>query len=149
MKQTKAVSVLFGLFVSMMLASPVKAVTVVQINPNVEKNIQLLPTATPTLIPIKIIHLNLPTATPTLSLIKLPIKLRPIATLTPTAAKSSPTSTATAVVTAPATATAVPTTAAVNNQTGNNMTFWFLLATVGLLAVIIIVQAWPKKDEEE
>jgi hypothetical protein len=29
------------------------------------------------------------------------------------------------------------------------MTFWFLVVTIGLLAVIIVVQAWPKKDGEE
>ena len=45
-----------------------------------------------------------------------------------------------------ATVTAQP---AVAGQSGNNMTFWFLMATIGLLAVIIVVQAWPRKNKEE
>ena len=47
--------------------------------------------------------------------------------------------------------TSTPTTGSVlaNNQSGNNMTFWFLVVTIGLLAVIIVVQAWPRKGKEE
>lgn len=27
----------------------------------------------------------------------------------------------------------------------DNLLFWFLLATVGLLAIIVVIQAWPDK----
>jgi hypothetical protein len=36
-----------------------------------------------------------------------------------------------------------------STKSQDNLTFWFLVVTVGLLAVIIVIQAWPKKNEEE
>jgi len=78
------------------------------------------------------------TKTPTL-------KLSP----TPSGNEISPTSAEATTSESPlatATVTAQPATA---SQTGNNMTFWFLVVTIGLLAVIIVVQAWPKKNQEE
>jgi hypothetical protein len=113
-------------------------------------NLRLIPTATPTSSTIKLgTSLRLiPTATPTLTLIKLPtLKLKPLGTITPT---ESPTPTEeitpTENPTLTPTATIQPTT---TNPGGNDMTFWFLVVTIGLLAVIIVVQAWPKKNDEE
>jgi hypothetical protein len=37
---------------------------------------------------------------------------------------------------------------AVNDDDQDNLTIWFLGATIGLLLIIIVAQAWPKKDEE-
>jgi len=161
MKQKKVLGIISGLFLLMIISKPARALTVQRANTNL-----FFPTNTPvpTLVSIKKIgtDLNLqliPTATPTSSSIKLPIKLRPIVTLSVTATvtpkispKVTPTITETAVTPTEnpletATITAFPTTTA--TQTGNNMTFWFLVVTIGLLAVIIIVQAWPKKGGEE
>jgi hypothetical protein len=71
-----------------------------------------------------------PSSTPVVT-----INLTPTEEITPT---ESPTLTPTATI--------QPTTA---NPGGKDMTFWFLVVTIGLLAVIIVVQAWPKKTEEE
>jgi hypothetical protein len=65
-------------------------------------------------------------------------------TVTPTIADVTITPTESPAVTATITAQPMPTTSG-----GSNMTFWFLMATIGLLAVIIVVQAWPKKDSGE
>lgn len=36
----------------------------------------------------------------------------------------------------------------INDGDQDNLTIWFLGATIGLLLIIIVAQAWPKKDEE-
>lgn len=38
---------------------------------------------------------------------------------------------------------------AINDDDQDNLAIWFLAATVGLLLIIIVAQAWPKKDEED
>lgn len=78
------------------------------------------------------------------------VTIAPTITVTPIMAKISPTESATAIISPTisptgTTATSQP-TGTINN---NNMTFWFLVVTIGLLAIIIIVQAWPRKDNEE
>jgi hypothetical protein len=146
MKQTKFIGMILGLFLLAVVCQPVRAL-VPLVNTSNLKTIQLVPSPTPTLSLIKLGNLHLiATATPTLALIKLPGKLKPIVTLaptiTPTTIKVSPTASQ---LGGQATVTADPTV----GHAGSNMTFWFLMATVGLLVVIIVVQAWPKKDIEE
>ncbi|HOZ81191.1 MAG TPA: hypothetical protein PK370_03150 [Candidatus Woesebacteria bacterium] len=122
---------------------------------------------------IEVIKLITPTPTPTTGLklyITPRISIKPLITSTPTTAPtatltptSSPTSTPSvnpsttvaptqtpAVVTSIVTAT--PTSAEVTSTTkpdNSQMTVWFLLITIGLLAVIIFVQALPKKDNQD
>jgi hypothetical protein len=145
MKQTKVLGIIFGLFLLTFVVQPAKAL-VPLVNTNALKNIQPVPTNIPTPLLIKkIINPNLikliststpaPTVQPTVN-----PKLSP--TVTPTIAEvtTTPTENPTATVTAQPAAT---------GQSGSNMTFWFLIATIGLLAVIIVVQAWPKKNEED
>jgi hypothetical protein len=105
------------------------------IDPNVFK---IIATSTPTL-PAKltVTPTTAPTDTPTPK-----ISLTP----TPTASQLGGQATEKPVTGLAATITTQPTPVA---QTGNNMTFWFLIITIGLLAVIIMVQAWPRKDKEE
>ncbi len=40
------------------------------------------------------------------------------------------------------------TTAPAKTQS-ENLTMWFLIITIGLLAMIIVIQAWPRKEKEE
>jgi hypothetical protein len=130
---------------------------VVQIN-----NLRLLPTATPTSISIqKVINPNLikvlststpapelPTTNPTITSTVTPTITQAVDTPTEsvlgeqTETIAEPTATNT-----PAATTSTPTA----NDPGNNsnLTFWFMLITVGLLAVIIVIQAWPGKGSDD
>jgi len=47
------------------------------------------------------------------------------------------------------TGTIVPTISPLPTNNGNNLTMWFLIATIGLLVLIVLVQAWPKKNSED
>ena len=38
---------------------------------------------------------------------------------------------------------------AINDGDQDNLTIWFLAATIGLLLIIVIAQAWPKKENED
>jgi hypothetical protein len=121
-------------------------------------NIRVVPsnTPTPTVALInKLGNLRLvSTATPTPAIVKLPIKARTLVTLTPTVSPTpsveevfiteEPTASPTVSLMLSPTITDQPVAV-----TTNNMTFWFLIITIGLLAVIIIIQAWPRKDDGE
>jgi hypothetical protein len=165
MKQTKVLGIILGLFLLTIVSRPAMALPLLQKN----INLQLIPSniPTPTGEPNScngtcgsnynckgdyfcyqgfcrnpdcpndkscVCAVN-----PTLTSTKTPT---PKISLTPTEEIPSPTESSTAT----ATITAQPTVVA---QSGNNLTFWFLVATIGLLAVIIIVQAWPRKNGEE
>jgi hypothetical protein len=149
MKQIKVLGLIFGFVLGLMiLKGNVSALTI--------PNIRVIPSNTPTPATIKLGKVRLlPTATPIIvkkvvdpNLIKVVTTDTPTSKLSPTPSNTeispteevlSPTENPTATVTAQPAAT---------GQSGSNMTFWFLMATIGLLAVIIVVQAWPKKNEE-
>jgi len=40
-------------------------------------------------------------------------------------------------------------TAGITESEQKSLSFWFLVVTIGLLAMIIVIQAWPQKKEEE
>jgi len=113
----------------------------------------------------QIISTPIPTPTSIIKL-KLPIKellplgtTNPTVTIAPTSATESPTVTQKpddtptsiiVVVTAsptPQQPTATPTIDE-TTKNENGLTTWFLGATIGLLVIIILAQAWPKKKEE-
>lgn len=104
------------------------------IDPNL---IKVLTTSTPTSVPPTVTVTSAPTVTPTVA--------EP--TKEPTGEVLSeqvePTSEPTPTETVAPTSTTTPT------NTQNNMTMWFLIVTVGLLAAIIVIQAWPRKEKEE
>ena len=124
---------------------------------DLNKNIQLIqPTATPTLSLIrKEINLDLlPTATPTSIIVRKvidPNLIKAIDTSTPkpTATKAIEDITPTITKEPTAVVTVAPTVAVASEKTDNNLIYWFLLVTIGLLAVIIVVQAWPKSEKKE
>ena len=118
----------------------------------------------------ELIKLITPTPTPTSNLklfITPKISLRPLATSTPTSTPTiTPTSTATPTANPSATIAPTQTPAAITSvvtatptlkpettpevkANNSQMTVWFLLVTIGLLAVIIFVQALPKKDNQD
>jgi hypothetical protein len=148
MKLTKFLSVVVGLVLGLMVAKEnALALMVSRVG-----NLVLVPTSTPTpkLNVIKVGNLQLvPTATPTLGLVKLPIKLRPVATMVPTGPAPSITGEVLPTLTPTAVAATANQTKSTPQDSRDNLTFWFLLITIGLLAVIIVVQAWPRKDEED
>lgn len=37
----------------------------------------------------------------------------------------------------------------INDGDSDNLTIWFLAATIGLLLVIVVAQAWPRKDDKD
>lgn len=119
MKHTKAGILMF--LVSLLF--PVISLAVV--NPNIERK-------------------TLPRVTLRPLVTKTPI-ITVTATVTPTTVVSSPT------IEAKSTTEVLPTDAIKKdkNNPKDNMAIWFLAATIGLLLIIIIAQAWPKDDDSE
>jgi hypothetical protein len=101
------------------------------------------------------------TPTPTTNL--LPNNVRKIVTMAPKVTETIPPTLVPSEIPTPTEFVATPTndptavtTVAVSKEISDNstksqdnLTFWFLVVTIGLLAVIILIQAWPKKDEGE
>ena len=129
---------------SVLFAKKVEAVTLSPIN-KINPNIKLiLPTATPTLLPIKVIK-------PILKVSIMPIvtaKLTPALTSTPILTVT-PTEEIAPTITTTLTAIVEPsvTLAPMKTTSNDDLSKWFLIITAGLLTLIIVVQAWPSKDE--
>ncbi|MCX6726458.1 MAG: hypothetical protein NTY75_01430 [Candidatus Shapirobacteria bacterium] len=141
MKQTIA-----GLIVLYFLvASPVDAITL--------GVVRRVSTPTPTPVPtkallqivprgsLKLINTVVPTVKPTET-------IAPTKTVTPT---NAVTVTETPAPTLQPTVDLSPTVevTAINDGDQDNLTIWFLAATIGLLLIIVIAQAWPKKENED
>jgi hypothetical protein len=125
-----------------LLLKPTATPTSISIKKVIDPNlVRVLTTNTPTLVPpTPITTVATPTDIPTLTQTSvsptesvLGEQIEP--TVEPTATNTPTTST--------------PTPAVKDTASNNNLTFWFLLATVGLLAIIIVIQAWPSKEKED
>lgn len=130
----------FGLLFLAIFAKESKAVL-----PPVNRQIDLVePSATPTVGLYKRVEISIvPIST---------VKITPTMTATPTLTEITTEETITPGVTKAEEPVVTPEitvpTETVNNDNTNRLTFWFLIVTIGLLAVIIIVQAWPRSEEE-
>lgn len=127
--------------VSLFSTRSVDALVPVRINPN----LKILPTATPTLAikPLKNVTLRLlPSAKPSITPTSTP---EATVTLTTITEKPTPTITETPTKAETITATAVQ----AKPSSTDDMSKWFLVITVGLLTLIIVVQAWPEKIDKD
>jgi hypothetical protein len=120
-------------------------------------NIRVKPTATPVVQLQKAVDLQqfelVPSNTPVPTKILLPIRpnvtFSLVNTVTPAKAVT-PTEESTLSPTLQPTIDLSPTAAltVINDGDQDNLTIWFLAATIGLLLIIVVAQAWPKKDED-
>lgn len=126
-----------GIFLS--LFYPHKTLAILAPVKPIYQKVQIIPTATPSMVLIRVPSLKIikvvktETSTPTVS-------VEPLVTTEPLA-------TPTMTLTLTPTLTPVPTTT--EDGSGSKLTFWFLVTTIGLLAVIIVIQAWPKNDDSD
>ncbi len=153
----KKIIIFLGLMVSLLVMSmrTAQAITVYQIQPRI--SLTLLPTNTPTPKPTikvgKIIPLIslIPIATSTPTITPAPTNtIAPVATLTLTPTKEeTPTVEVTKTIkdmgaTVEPTKESTQTTETPDQTSGKNTTSWFTIITIGLLGLIVVVQAWPK-----
>lgn len=157
MKHTKIAGFVFGLLFLLMVSTrdskalvPIKRVDDLLLKPTatptskiilqkqIDPNLKKIVTSIPTSVPPTVTMTSTPSVTPTIAEPTqeptgevLSEQIEPINEPTPTK-------------------TVTPTTTTTPTETqSNSLTMWFLIITIGLLALIIVIQAWPRKEKIE